>query len=479
MKKQISKYNYLIMSAILIVLTLTIFVIASVLSSKNDINSENEYHNNIKLSNKSSEVGVELYSEKISQSNNPNNIDTVEIEVEDDYDFPIDNGIDDSKLSVYHRGENNIQNPYNNIQNDINEEENSNNDTDSGYHQKNPDQLLFEEGRDYYIDAYYDEAIKTLRKLIRLYPSSEYVKYAEIYIGKSLIGRGEVNNNRDDYIRANELLAEDLKNYLESNDLRKNENYTEELVDFVVALSDSNRKRNIPNIEIENALEKILKITSGDSGKHIHTALGYLKMFRGDFDNAITSFKKSDSNLAYIGLSRAYLAKDEFDSALNIWIDFLDNRKKSYYYPDAFELFRINTLDYARILFDKKEYFECIKYYNIVEKYLDDTIEEEEALYFKSVALFNVQKYKDALISFNDVLLNKHYKRDSYAIFYKGKTRMEMGRSSEDELEKYRYYEVALSNLVEFTEIYDSHPFMDEAYSLIDFLRKAMNDLES
>jgi tetratricopeptide (TPR) repeat protein len=239
-------------------------------------------------------------------------------------------------------------------------------------------------------------------------------------------------------------------------------NKTEEMIDFVITLADSNKQFGIPNKDIEKRLDDLkfeTTITTEKAKRHIYILLGFLKLFKDDYQGALNSFglsKPTDASkpmedLAQIGLSRTYLArndKNDIEKAISIWIEEFfkkkDEKKSSPYYPDAVNLFKTNTYNYAKKFFDKKEYENAIKYYNLVDEYLEDTIEEEEARYFKAVAQFNIQQFEKSLESFDKVLSNKDITRDSYAIFYIGKVNATMGDLSTDKLEKMAKFEIAL-----------------------------------
>ncbi|MFW5800217.1 MAG: hypothetical protein ACOCV8_05315, partial [Spirochaetota bacterium] len=187
MSKKLTKFNYVIMSILLVILTAGIFITAFCVSTDEDSETAKNTLENTNNSTNSPEIS-ELYNNTISQA------DVVVEEDEntdDDNDNREENNNDWSEDVVNDDTDNESIESSDDIT-ESNTEEDSDEDTNLDRnisHNKSPDVLLMEEGRDYYIDSYYDDALKTLRKMIRLYPNSPYVKFSEIYIGKSLIGR--------------------------------------------------------------------------------------------------------------------------------------------------------------------------------------------------------------------------------------------------------------------------------------------------
>jgi tetratricopeptide (TPR) repeat protein len=325
---------------------------------------------------------------------------------------------------------------------------------------KSREQLIFEEGRDYYLDGDYMASMKTLRYLIRMYPQSAFINQADIYLGRCHLAIGRANQNRKEILMARDILITVLKRTLTEYYQGKPLDL-DSLVDFVVTTCEVNRSLNIPNEEIEQYCEELLIQVTGEAKEQLYTCLGYLRLFKDNLDGAMHSFQQADTELAKLGRARVFVRQGDYPKAILIYETILNFHKDSLHYEEVARTFRIQTLYYAKQLHNAHEFGSATAYYNKLIEQFPDSEQGEDAFFLLGKVHWDQQEYGKAIRAFNRALNNKHNKRDQFALFYKAQSYYEQKK-----------FEKALHIFNHLLGFYPQTPFKRETQRWIEYLQR-------
>jgi TolA-binding protein len=251
------------------------------------------------------------------------------------------------------------------------------------------DDALFETGDTYLKNEQYESAILVFNQIINDYPSSRYVKNSHLKLGLIYFNTNRMVNALEEY----KIVASKYPNTIESKTA------IEGVKEIYVAQGDADGV-----IKWLKALPNGGGVTASQEDSIVYAAVE--RQFTSEnYDAALdklSDYINSFPNGVFITDARYYrasclLRNNDYSNALTDFV-FVINRNDSKYLENS-------LLFSARIEFyNKYNYEEALKYYNLLSKQADTKSNKYEAKIGIMKSAFELKKYSEARVAANDII---------------------------------------------------------------------------
>ncbi len=300
----------------------------------------------------------------------------------------------------------------------------------------------------------YSQAAMSFAKFVADYPDSDKTAMAYGYLALASFYSGNKVGAINSYNTACSKFAHLVRKSPDSD----------VTVETLVLLGKVVRVLGIPSEQLLDASKFIYNYAVNNPNKDkILTQIGYLKLFEGKLDDAMSYFSRADTELAELGKARVYIRKGDYPSAFAIYESFLKYRQDSPYIWDIKKAFAKQLNWYAHHLFYSKDYVEADKYFSKMYRYFRGTKLEDEALFGKGEVRYALGKLWRALKFYNSVLANAVSYRDKDALFKKGLCYYELGKK-----------EKAVKIFQHFIDVYPNSRLASRAKEWLEIIKREL-----
>ncbi len=279
------------------------------------------------------------------------------------------------------------------------------------------DEYLFRKAVLHYRHLRFRATIRTVDELILNYPSSKYKIRARCYQGMAFMKIGKENWKREYLTLAKNILITALQDYLNRQQFEPGE-FTE----FVIAVGEANRSIGGSNQEIEYLLKKALALAPASHRNDLFVQLGYIALFRKNYHVAMNYFLKSNSELARIGMARAYVNMGKYEKAFRIYDEFVTYNKDSEYYPDVKKAYIKQAFHWGKREFANGNFALSYKFLTRLTAHFPDIPQYAESQFIIAQAFFNKKAYKYARKYYKRIAVTRNEKFGDIALYKIGQS---------------------------------------------------------
>ncbi|MCX8096911.1 MAG: tetratricopeptide repeat protein [Spirochaetes bacterium] len=255
----------------------------------------------------------------------------------------------------------------------------------------------------------YEDVVRDGTKFLADYPRSKYYYEVEYFVAYSsfMVGRSESAKRR---------VMNLISKFFSEN--RNDEILTKTIELLIDILKERNESMN-PEIE-EYLRTALVRTTDQKVKENILTQLGYIYLYRKDYDNALMYFERANNEYSQLGKARVYIDKGDYESAFYVYDNFLKYNPNSKYYKSVYDAYAKQLYGYASRLLRDKEYSTAVRYYERVLQTFPNTIYEDASLYWLGEIFAINKQYDKAIEFFNRAMVNEPKNKDEDALFKRG-----------------------------------------------------------